>query len=31
MPIQYGVDRHGKVVGEDINAIESMAIEAVKP
>jgi predicted SAM-dependent methyltransferase len=30
-PIFNGVDGHGKVIGEDINAIESMAIEATKP
>jgi len=30
-PIFNGVDGHGKVVGEDVNAFEAFAIEAGKP
>jgi predicted SAM-dependent methyltransferase len=30
-PVFHGVDGHGKVIGEDINAIEAFAVEARKP
>jgi len=30
-PIFNGVDSHGRVIGDDINAIEAMAIESAKP
>jgi hypothetical protein len=29
-PVFNGVDGHGRVIGEEINAIEAMALEAAK-